>query len=51
VRDDRASGDATSPVLWFACSSDRESEHAQTHLANLYGVPHADSDRNGQAER
>jgi len=43
VRDDRASGDATPPAVWFAYSPDRKGEHPQAHLANFNGVLQADA--------
>jgi transposase len=43
VRDDRASGDATPPAVWFAYSPDRKGEHPQAHLANFNSVLQADA--------
>ncbi|KQV36862.1 IS66 family transposase [Massilia sp. Root335] len=43
VRDDRASGDATPPAVWFAYSPDRKGEHPQAHLAGFKGVLQADA--------
>lgn len=43
VRDDRASGDAAAPAVWFACSPDRKGKHPQRHLADFRGVLQADA--------
>jgi len=43
VRDDRASGDAAPPAVWFAYSPDRKGEHPQNHLADFHGVLQADA--------
>jgi transposase len=43
VRDDRGSGDATPPAVWFAYSPDRKGEHPQAHLASFNGVLQADA--------
>jgi transposase len=43
VRDDRSSGDAAPPAVWFAYSPDRKGIHPQTHLANFKGVLQADA--------
>ena len=43
VRDDRPSGDATPPAVWFAYTPDRKGIHPQTHLANFKGVLQADA--------
>ncbi len=43
VRDDRPSGDATPPAVWFAYTPDRKGIHPQTHLADYQGVLQADA--------
>ena len=43
VRDDRASGDAAPPAVWFAYSPDRKGEHPQGHLTDFHGVLQADA--------
>ncbi|WP_027867328.1 IS66 family transposase [Massilia alkalitolerans] len=43
VRDDRPSGDASPPAVWFAYSPDRKGEHPQGHLADFHGVLQADA--------
>ena len=42
VRDDRPSGDATSPAVWFAYSEDRKGEHPKQHLREFSGILQAD---------
>lgn len=43
VRDDRSSGSAEAPAVWFAYTSDRRGEHPQQHLADFTGVLQADA--------
>jgi transposase len=43
VRDDRPSGDATPPAVWFAYTPDRKGIHPATHLADYEGVLQADA--------
>jgi transposase len=43
VRDDRASGSAEPPAVWFAYTPDRKGIHPQTHLANFTGILQADA--------
>jgi transposase len=43
VRDDRPSGDATPPAVWFAYSPDRKGEHPEQHLREFHGVLQADA--------
>ena len=43
VRDDRASGSADPPSVWFAYTPDRQGVHPQTHLANFQGILQADA--------
>lgn len=43
VRDDRPSGDATAPAVWFAYSPDRKGEHPKRHLRNFTGTLQADA--------
>jgi transposase len=43
VRDDRASGDAAPPAVWFAYSPDRKGEHPQQHLSHFRGILQADA--------
>lgn len=43
VRDDRPSGSATPPAVWFAYTPDRKGIHPQTHLARFTGVLQADA--------
>ncbi|MDN8071335.1 transposase [Burkholderia vietnamiensis] len=49
VRDDRASGDATPPAVWFAYTPDRRGIHPQQHLASFNGTLHGDAYRGYQA--
>jgi len=42
VRDDRPSGSAEAPAVWFAYSPDRKGEHAATHLVGFHGTLQAD---------
>src|SRR5437588_5176634 len=43
VRDDRPSGSAEAPAVWFAYSPDRKSEHPVHHLATFRGRMQADA--------
>lgn len=43
VRDDRPSGDATAPAVWFAYSPDRKGEHPKRHLESFKGTLQADA--------
>lgn len=43
VRDDRPSGDAAPPAVWFAYSPDRKGEHPQHHLRSFAGTLQADA--------
>ena len=43
VRDDRHSGSAIPPAVWFAYSPNRQGQHPQTHLAGFSGVLQADA--------
>ncbi|MGD7196133.1 IS66 family transposase [Ralstonia pseudosolanacearum] len=43
VRDDRSSGSADAPAVWFAYTPDRRGEHPQRHLATFKGVLQADA--------
>lgn len=43
VRDDRPSGSATAPAVWFAYTPDRKGIHPQTHLARFTGILQADA--------
>ena len=43
VRDDRPSGDATAPAVWFAYSPDRKGEHPKRHLESFEGTLQADA--------
>ncbi|KWF15207.1 transposase [Burkholderia ubonensis] len=43
VRDDRASGDATPPAVWFAYTPDRKGIHPQQHLESFNGTLQADA--------
>jgi hypothetical protein len=43
VRDDRTSGDATAPAVWFAYSPDRKGEHPKRHLQDFTGTLQADA--------
>ena len=43
VRDDRTSGSAEPPAVWFAYTPDRKGIHPQTHLANFTGILQADA--------
>jgi len=43
VRDDRASGSAAAPAVWFAYSPDRKGEHPQLHLREFTGILQADA--------
>lgn len=43
VRDDRNSGSAAPPAVWFAYSPNRQGLHPQTHLADFSGVMQADA--------
>jgi hypothetical protein len=42
VRDDRPSGSAAAPAVWFAYSPDRKGAHPRTHLQDFQGVLQAD---------
>lgn len=42
VRDDRPSGDAAAPAVWFAYSPDRKGEHPEQHLRDFRGTLQAD---------
>jgi hypothetical protein len=42
VRDDRPSGDAAAPAVWFAYSPDRRGEHPAQHLSKFTGTLQAD---------
>jgi transposase len=42
VRDDRPSGNAAAPAVWFAYSPDRKSEHPADHLKTFRGTLQAD---------
>jgi transposase len=42
VRDDRPSGDATPPAVWFAYTPDRKGEHPKAHLDKFTGTLQAD---------
>lgn len=42
VRDERPSGNATPPAVWFAFSENRRGEHPQAHLKPFQGVLQAD---------
>ena len=42
VRDDRPSGNAAAPAVWFAYSPDRKSEHPASHLKSFHGTLQAD---------
>jgi transposase len=42
VRDDRASGDATPPAVWFTYTPDRKGEHPKAHLDKFTGTLQAD---------
>src|SRR5215469_441856 len=42
VRDDRPSGDATPPAVWFAYTPDRRGEHPRAHLEKFTGTLQAD---------
>ena len=42
VRDDRPSGSADAPAVWFAYSPDRKGEHPGAHLQNFHGTLQAD---------
>ncbi len=42
VRDDRASGDATAPAVWFTYTGDRKGIHPQQHLKDFVGIVQAD---------
>ena len=42
VRDDRPSGDATPPAVWFAYTPDRKGEHPKAHLSKFTGTLQAD---------
>jgi transposase len=43
VRDDRPSGSAEVPAVWFAYSPDRKGEHPQQHLRDFSGSLQADA--------
>lgn len=43
VRDDRASGDAAPPAVWFQYSADRKGEHPVRHLKDFSGILQADA--------
>ncbi|CAJ0809825.1 IS66 family transposase ISBcen14 [Ralstonia psammae] len=43
VRDDRSSGSADAPAVWFVYTPDRRGEHPQRHLVNFTGVLQADA--------
>ena len=43
VRDDRNSGSADRPAVWFAYSPNRQGQHPQSHLAGFRGVLQADA--------
>jgi transposase len=43
VRDDRPSGDATPPAVWFAYTPDRKGEHPKEHLNPFAGTLQADA--------
>ena len=43
VRDDRPSGDASAPAVWFAYSPDRKGEHPKRHLQHFTGTLQADA--------
>jgi len=43
VRDDRRSGSAHPPVVWFAYSPNRQGIHPQTHLAGFRRTLQADA--------
>jgi transposase len=43
VRDDRASGDAAPPAVWFQYSADRKGEHPRRHLRDFQGILQADA--------
>ena len=43
VRDDRPSGAATPPAVWFAYTPDRKGIHPQTHLIPFSGILQADA--------
>jgi len=43
VRDDRNSGSAAPPAVWFAYSPNRQGQHPQSHLAQFSGVLQADA--------
>ena len=43
VRDDRASGDAAPPAVWFQYSADRKGEHPRRHLRHFEGILQADA--------
>jgi transposase len=42
VRDDRPSGSAEPPAVWFAYSPDRKGEHPAAHLKTFHGTLQAD---------
>ena len=42
VRDDRPSGEATPPAVWFAYTPDRKGEHPKSHLDKFTGTLQAD---------
>ena len=43
VRDDRPSGDAAAPAVWFVYSPDRKGEHPKRHLQDFTGTLQADA--------
>lgn len=43
VRDDRSSGDATPPAVWFTYTPDRKGIHPKQHLASFTGTLQADA--------
>jgi transposase len=42
VRDDRPSGDATPPAVWYCYTPDRKGEHPKAHLSEFTGTLQAD---------
>ncbi len=43
VRDDRPSGNAAPPAVWFAYSPDRKGEHPKHHMRSFGGALQADA--------
>src|ERR1700747_3016541 len=43
VRDDRPSGDAAAPAVWYAYSADRGGQHPEQHLKTFQGALQADA--------